>query len=99
MTTLRPALDSSRDGSGASIPWEERPTGSSGVIWRSSRNPIIGRDHLPRSNSIFNSAVVPFRDGYAGVFRVDDTTRAMNIHVGRSPDGVAWLISQQPIEL
>ncbi len=76
-----------------SIPWEDRPAGSTGVIWRSSRNPIIGRDHLPRSNSIFNSAVVPFRDGFAGVFRVDDTTRTMNVHVGRSPDGVAWRIS------
>jgi beta-1,4-mannooligosaccharide/beta-1,4-mannosyl-N-acetylglucosamine phosphorylase len=80
------------------IPWEDRPAGSTSVIWRSSRNPIIGRDHLPRSNSIFNSAVVPFGDGYAGVFRVDDTTRAMNVHAGRSADGVAWRISPQPIE-
>ena len=51
------------------IPWEDRPAGSTAVLWRSSRNPIIPRDLLPRSNSIFNSAVVPFRDGYAGVFR------------------------------
>ena len=42
------------------------------LLWRSSRNPIIPRDLLPRSNSIFNSAVVPFDGGYAGVFRVDD---------------------------
>ena len=50
-----------------------RPPGSRGVLWRSSRNPIIARDHIPRANSIFNSAVVPFGDGFAGVFRVDDT--------------------------
>ena len=31
------------------------------LVWRSSRNPIIPRDLLPRSNSIFNSAVVPVR--------------------------------------
>ena len=43
------------------------------VVWRSSRNPIIPRDLIPRANSIFNSAVVPFGDGFAGVFRVDDT--------------------------
>jgi beta-1,4-mannooligosaccharide/beta-1,4-mannosyl-N-acetylglucosamine phosphorylase len=99
MTTPGPTPDPAPSSETAPpIPWEDRPTGSTSVIWRSSRNPIIARDHLPRSNSIFNSAVVPFRDGYAGVFRVDDTTRAMNIHIGRSPDGVAWRISPQPIE-
>jgi beta-1,4-mannooligosaccharide/beta-1,4-mannosyl-N-acetylglucosamine phosphorylase len=81
----------------APIPWEDRPVGSAAVIWRSSHNPIIGRDHLPHSNSIFNSAVVPFRDGFAGVFRVDDTTRTMNVHAGRSPDGVTWRIDPEPI--
>ena len=64
------------------IPWEERPPGASDVLWRSSRNPIIPRDLLPRSNSIFNSAVVPFGDGFAGVFRVDDARRTMNLHAG-----------------
>ena len=99
MTTPPPARDLALSPHGsAPIPWEDRPAGSTGVIWRSSRNPIIGRDLLPRSNSIFNSAVVPFGDGYAGVFRVDDTTRAMNVHAGRSADGVAWRISPQPIE-
>jgi beta-1,4-mannooligosaccharide/beta-1,4-mannosyl-N-acetylglucosamine phosphorylase len=81
----------------AAFPWEDRPAGNRDVLWRSSRNPIIGRHHLPRSNSIFNSAVVPFGDGYAGVFRVDDRTRTMNIHAGRSPDGIDWLIQPQPI--
>jgi beta-1,4-mannooligosaccharide/beta-1,4-mannosyl-N-acetylglucosamine phosphorylase len=99
MTTPPPPRDLACSAQGgAAIPWEDRPAGSAGVIWRSSRNPIIGRDLLPRSNSIFNSAVVPFGDGYAGVFRVDDTTRAMNVHAGRSADGVAWRISSQPIE-
>jgi beta-1,4-mannooligosaccharide/beta-1,4-mannosyl-N-acetylglucosamine phosphorylase len=79
------------------MPWEDRPAGSSAVLWRSSRNPVIPRDLLPRSNSIFNSAVVPFGDGYAGVFRVDDTTRTMNLHAGRSADGYAWRIDPQPI--
>ena len=81
----------------APIPWEERAAGSRAVVWRSSRNPIIPRDLLPHSNSIFNSAVVPFRDGFAGVFRVDDTVRTMNVHAGRSRDGVAWDIDPTPI--
>ena len=72
-------------GAAAAIPWEERPVGSRAVVWRSSRNPVIPRDLLPRSNSIFNSAIVPFRDGFAGVFRVDDTVRTMDLHVGHSP--------------
>lgn len=44
------------------IPWEERPAGCKDVLWRSVANPIIPRDLLPTSNSIFNSAVVPFGD-------------------------------------
>jgi beta-1,4-mannooligosaccharide/beta-1,4-mannosyl-N-acetylglucosamine phosphorylase len=67
------------------------------VLWRSTRNPIVARDQIPRANSIFNSAVVPFRDGFAGVFRVDDTSRVMNLHAGRSDDGIDWQIDSDPI--
>jgi beta-1,4-mannooligosaccharide/beta-1,4-mannosyl-N-acetylglucosamine phosphorylase len=81
----------------APIPWEERPPGSSDVVWRSSRNPILTRAAVPRANSIFNSAVVPFGDGFAGVFRVDDTRRVMNIHAGRSADGLEWQIHPEPV--
>ena len=79
------------------IPWEDRPSGTTDVVWRSSLNPILTRDAVPGANSIFNSAVVPFEDGYAGVFRVDDTTRAMKLHAGRSADGVAWELEPEPI--
>jgi beta-1,4-mannooligosaccharide/beta-1,4-mannosyl-N-acetylglucosamine phosphorylase len=81
----------------APIPWEDRQAGSSEIVWRSSRNPIIPRDLLPASNSIFNSAVVRFGESFAGVFRVDDRTRTMNVHAGRSADGVAWSIDRAPI--
>jgi beta-1,4-mannooligosaccharide/beta-1,4-mannosyl-N-acetylglucosamine phosphorylase len=81
----------------APIPWESRSSGSSDVLWRSSRNPIITRDDVPRANSIFNSAVVEYGAAFAGVFRVDDTRRAMNIHAGRSADGIAWDIDPEPI--
>ncbi|NLN28854.1 MAG: glycosidase [Firmicutes bacterium] len=80
------------------IPWEERPAGCSDVMWRSERNPIIPRDLIPCSNSIFNSAVVPFGDGFAGVFRVDDKARSMRLHAGRSKDGVNWEIEHEPIQ-
>lgn len=80
------------------IPWEERPTNSNDVIWRYSNNPIIKRDAIPTSNSIFNSAVVPYKDGYAGVFRCDNKARQMNIHAGFSQDGINWNINHEPIK-
>jgi beta-1,4-mannooligosaccharide/beta-1,4-mannosyl-N-acetylglucosamine phosphorylase len=80
------------------IPWEDRPEGSERVVWRSVRNPIIARDLLPTSNSIFNSAVVPFGDGFAGVFRVDNTKREMRIHSGRSKDGLRWELERESIQ-
>jgi beta-1,4-mannooligosaccharide/beta-1,4-mannosyl-N-acetylglucosamine phosphorylase len=79
------------------IPWEDRPSGCPDVIWRSSRNPIISRNQLPTSNSIFNSAVVSFAGKFAGVFRCDDTRRRMQIYSGVSADGINWRISEQPI--
>jgi len=80
------------------IPWEDRPARNAEVVWRSPRNPIIPRDLLPQSNSIFNSAVVPFGSGFAGVFRVDNKKREMRIHSGRSDDGINWRIDEQSIE-
>ncbi len=93
----RTAVGQADPGTAPAIPWEERPPGVRGVLWRSSRNPIIPRDLLPHSNSIFNPAVVPFGNGFAGVFRVDDTTRRMNLHAGRSRDGLDWQIDPEPI--
>jgi len=49
------------------IPWQERPEGCSDVMWRYSLNPIIGRYDIPTSNSIFNSAVVPFEEGFGTI--------------------------------
>lgn len=80
------------------IPWQERPAGKKDVVWRYSHNPIIPGDLLPTSNSIFNSAVAPFQDGFAGVFRCDNRRRDMNIHAGRSLDGIAWQINPQPVQ-
>jgi len=79
------------------IPWEPRPADCRDPVWRSQRNPIIPRDLIPCSNSIFNSAVVPFEGGFAGVFRCDDRRRRMRLHAGRSPDGIHWKIDHEPI--
>lgn len=80
------------------MPWEEKPTGCQDVLWRFQCNPIIPRDLIPSSNSIFNSAVVPYQDGFAGVFRCDDKRRVMQLHSGRSLDGINWTINYERIE-
>ncbi len=78
------------------LPWEEAPDADA-TVWRSRRNPIIPRDATPTSNSVFNSAVVPFDGRFAGVFRCDDRRREMRLHAGFSEDGVDWRIDQEPI--
>ena len=80
------------------MPWEDRPAGCEDVVWRSSRNPIIPRDLIPSSNSIFNSAVVPCNGGFAGVFRCDNKARRMVLHSGKSSDGIRWEIDHDMIE-
>ncbi len=79
------------------IPWEQRPDGCQDVVWRCSRNPIIPRNLIPCSNSIFNSAVVPHGGAYAGVFRCDNKKREMNLHRGFSADGFSWRLDPEPI--
>ena len=80
------------------IPWEDRPKKHMDILWRSEKNPIITRDAVPNTNSIFNSAVVPFKGEFAGVFRCDNTARDMQIHAGRSKDGFHWEIQPQRIQ-
>ncbi|MBN1265652.1 MAG: glycoside hydrolase family 130 protein [Anaerolineales bacterium] len=79
------------------IPWEDRPADSTEVVWRCSRNPVIPRNLIPTANSIFNSAAVPFQNGFAGVFRVDNRKREMSLHRGFSTDGYSWQIDHDPI--
>ena len=79
------------------IPWQDRPAGSSEVAWRYSNNPVIQRDAIPNSNSIFNSAVIPFNGEFAGVFRVDNQVREMKLHRGFSKDAINWQIEHEPL--
>ena len=79
------------------LPWEDKPEGYPYPVWRYSGNPIITRDNLFFANSIFNSAVVPYGDGFAGVFRVDDRTRYHNIVTGFSKDAIHWELDDKII--
>jgi beta-1,4-mannooligosaccharide/beta-1,4-mannosyl-N-acetylglucosamine phosphorylase len=79
------------------IPWQPRPAGNSDLMWRYDANPVIGRRPLPRVTGIYNSAVVPWRGGFAGVFRTEGMDRIPHLHVGRSADGFTFVFEQNPI--
>lgn len=80
------------------IPWQECTKGYEDPVWRYESNPIITREAVAQSNSIFNSAVVPYKDGFAGVFRVDDNRRWQTLHRGFSKDAINWDIDPQRIK-
>lgn len=80
------------------IPWQEKPAGERMPVWRYDANPVIKRNQQKYANSIFNSAVVPFQGGFAGVFRCDSRSVSMDIFAGRSKDGIHWEIEDEPIQ-
>lgn len=79
------------------IPWQDKPAGYRYPVWRYSENPIITRDDLFMANSIFNSAVVPFKDGFAGVFRADYMSRDQRLVTGFSKDAIHWELEEKVI--
>ena len=82
----------------APVPWQERPGSSSDLVWRHRGNPIIGRRPAAGVQGIYNSAVVPFGDRFAAVFRLEKQTRFPRLHVGWSRDGLDWEIDLEPVE-
>jgi beta-1,4-mannooligosaccharide/beta-1,4-mannosyl-N-acetylglucosamine phosphorylase len=80
------------------IPWEDKPKGYQHVMWRSTKNPLIGWNPTPSTARIYNSSPVPFGDGYAGVFRSDNRSGRAHIHAGTSKDGIHFDISDTRVE-
>ena len=68
------------------------------VLKRYQGNPIITVAGLKNAHSVFNSAVVPFKGAYAGVFRVDNHRWWSELRTGRSDDGIHWTIGDGPIQ-
>ena len=81
------------------IPWEDRPQGLQTPVWRYSSNPVIARNGNKRANSVFNSAIVPYQGGFAGVFRCDSLSISMDLFAGFSADGLHWQINDDPIRM
>jgi beta-1,4-mannooligosaccharide/beta-1,4-mannosyl-N-acetylglucosamine phosphorylase len=80
------------------MPWQDRPSGYKQALWRHTGNPIIGWNPTPRCARIFNSALVPFQGGYAGVFRADHIDGKAYLHAGFSKDALHWDIEDDPIQ-
>ena len=79
------------------IPWQDKPEGYEYPVWRYDANPVIKRDQIYKANSIFNSAVVPYGEGFAGVFRVDNISREQKLVTGFSDDGINWNLNTEYI--
>ena len=79
------------------MPWQEKPEGFEGVVWRHNNNPIIDWNPTKKSARIFNSAVLPYEDGFIGVFRADHKNGRPQLHLGRSTDALNWDIEDEEI--
>lgn len=81
------------------IPYEERKDKGESPLWRYSGNPIVKRHPQTGVARIFNSAVVPFKGAFAGVFRGEGTDGIPFLYTGESQDGIHWSFSSKPIAL
>lgn len=81
----------------SNMPWEDKPKGWTGPVWRYSKNPVIGRRPFPGGNRVFNSAIIPYKGEFIGVFRADHENGYPNLHLGYSHDGIQWEIEKQHI--
>ena len=81
------------------MPWQERPADNqTGLpLWRYNENPIIGRNPAPGVARIFNSAVMPYEDGFIGVFRGEQINGVPYIYLGKSEDAIHWNFEENKI--
>ena len=81
------------------MPWQERPADNqTGLpLWRYNENPIIGRHPALGVARIFNSAVMPYEDGFIGVFRGEQTNGVPYIYLGKSEDAIHWNFEENKI--
>ena len=81
------------------IPWQEKPEGYVGPVWRYTENPIVNRNPLPGVARIFNSAVVPYEGAFIGVFRAEQTDGVPHLYLGRSKDAIHWEFEKEKIQM
>jgi len=80
------------------MPWQDRPSDAGDIpVWRYSENPIIGRNPVKGVARIFNSAVVPYKGSFIGVFRAERKDGIPFIYLGHSQDGIHWTFEEDRI--
>ncbi len=79
------------------IPWQKKTKNCNDVIWRYSKNPILDWNPIPKAARIYNSAVVPYKGEFVGVFRADQKNGRATLFSGKSKDGIKWNIGPDPI--
>lgn len=81
------------------MPWQDRPEGIvNAPIWRYDANPVIDRNPVPGVARIFNSAVMPYEDGFIGVFRGEQVNGIPYVYLGRSKDALHWDIEHEKVQ-
>lgn len=78
------------------IPWQE-PVGDC-PVWRYDCNPIIARNPIPNVCRVFNSAVVPYKGKFIGVFRGEQNNGIPFLYLGKSDDGISFSFDKEPIK-
>ena len=80
------------------MPWSEKPEGYTAPMWRHPENPIIKRNPLPDVARIFNSAVIPYKNGYVGVFRGEQRDGMPHVYFGTSDNALNWNFQEEKIK-
>ncbi|MBO5163097.1 MAG: glycoside hydrolase family 130 protein [Ruminococcus sp.] len=80
------------------IPWQDKPVGCTSPMWRHSENPIIQRNPLPDVARIFNSAVIPYNNGFVGVFRGEQRDGVPHVYFGTSSNALNWSFQEEKIK-
>ena len=81
------------------IPWQKKPKGYTDVVWRYDKNPVIDRKPIKDSSRVFNSAIIPYKGEFIGVFRADHYNGYPNLHLGHSKDGLHWDVLHFVVQL
>ena len=80
------------------MPWQDKPKGSSEVMWRYDKNPVIGRNAIKSGGRIFNSATIPYKGEFIGIFRADHKNGYPGLHLGTSKNAIDWDINDETIK-
>src|SRR5690554_214541 len=81
----------------ATMPWQDKPAGAQGPVWRHDQNPVIGRNPVRDVARIFNSAVMAYENKFVGIFRAETVNGRPHLHLGWSDDAIDWDISEEAI--